>query len=207
VAAGRLGDALAPTLIAKHPLALIAMEARNRNLLLVSSKVGFVPFLVVGTVRRLLSDPLFYALGYLYGDRAVRWMEREVGDSSQRVERWFRRASYPLVFFAPGLPVCVLAGATEVPVPVFVVLNVTGTIVTVIVLRLAGNVFSGPIDAVNRFISANFRWLTLITIALTAWWLIDRRRRGRPTLTSVAETEAELIADRPDEPGDERPER
>lgn len=196
VAVGRVGDALGPTLLAKHALLFITFEARNRNLILASTKVSFAPFLVVGVIRRLAADPLFYALGLLYGDRAVRWMEREVGDGSRRIERWFRRAAYPLVFLAPGLPVCVLAGATKMPPVLFAALNILGTITIVAALWLLGRAFPGPVNTVNRFISRNYKWLTVVTIALTLVWLVDRRRRGRTM--SVEDVEQAI---EPDETG------
>ena len=65
VALGTLGNALHAPLLKEHPLWLVAMEPRNRFLLLVAEKVSFWPFLVVATVRRLASDPLFYLLGHL----------------------------------------------------------------------------------------------------------------------------------------------
>ena len=179
---GIVGNALTPTLVAKHPLLLIALEARNRNLLLVSTKVAAAPFVVVGSLRRMVSDPLFYVLGYLYGERAVRWMEREVGDRGRHIERFFARAAYPLVFFFPGVPVCVLAGATRMNPWVFGALNLTGTVVVVALLRVVGDVFSGPLGAFDRFLGRNYRWLTAVTIVLTVVWLVNRRRRRRVSL-------------------------
>ena len=55
---------------------IIRVLIENRWLILVSQKVDTVPFLLVGFFRRVATDPMFFALGYLYGDRAVRWVER-----------------------------------------------------------------------------------------------------------------------------------
>src|SRR3712207_2085635 len=77
IAIGTIGNAIHPTLLKEHPLWLVAMEPRNRWIVLVANKVSFWPLLVVGTIRRLLGDPLFYLLGYLYKDRALRWAERQ----------------------------------------------------------------------------------------------------------------------------------
>jgi hypothetical protein len=57
-ALGVVGTALTPPLAARHPLLLIAMEARDRNLLL-ARHVGVAVFLIVGSARRLISDPFF----------------------------------------------------------------------------------------------------------------------------------------------------
>src|SRR5690349_8448831 len=65
-----VGDALAVRLVNHHPLLLIAMNARNRNLVLVTNHLGWVSYYTVGTLRLLVSDPLFFLIGYWYGDRA-----------------------------------------------------------------------------------------------------------------------------------------
>ncbi|MGH9165686.1 MAG: hypothetical protein ACRDZW_09270, partial [Acidimicrobiales bacterium] len=53
IVVGNIGNAIHPTLVNDHPLLLVGLEPRNRFLLLVASKVDFVPFLVVATLRRL----------------------------------------------------------------------------------------------------------------------------------------------------------
>ena len=63
VVVGNLGNLFHAPLLRDHPLWLVAMEPRNRFLLLVAEKVSFWPYLAVATVRRLISDPLFYLLG------------------------------------------------------------------------------------------------------------------------------------------------
>ena len=47
------------------------MNARNRNLILVTNQLDAVSYYVVGTLRLLLSDPLFFLIGYWYGDTAL----------------------------------------------------------------------------------------------------------------------------------------
>ena len=59
--------ALAPTLVDTHPLLLIAMNARNRNLALTTNLLDPIPYYVVGFTRLVISDPLFYLLGFFYG--------------------------------------------------------------------------------------------------------------------------------------------
>src|SRR5256885_9000521 len=104
VIAGWVGDASAAYLVDHHPVWLIALNARNRNLLLVTNYVDAFTYYTVGTLRLLLSDPLFYLLGVLYGDAAIRWMERQAptyGKLMRSAEKWFGVAAYPLVFIAP----------------------------------------------------------------------------------------------------------
>jgi len=190
--AGIVGNALTPTLLAKHPLWLVFLEPRNRNLILVSQQVDQVPFMLVGFFRRVLTDPLYYLLGYLYGESAVRWAERRAGEAGSLVrgiEKAFAKAGPVVVFVSPGALVCVLAGATRMKPVVFVAMNVLGTIAILFVLYAFGDVFDGPVGALNRFITGNFKWLTGLSILATAWWLWDQRKRGalEQSVTEIAE--------------------
>src|SRR4051812_23292767 len=167
VVMGLVANALAPTLLAEHPLLLIVLDARNRNLLAVSNLVDLLPFVVVGVTRRVLSDPLFFLLGRFYGDRALRWAERRLGGSRLLVavtEQGFRRASAVMVFLFPGALVCVLAGVARMKVWVFFALNLAGTVSAVITLRVLGRVLREPIDAVLDFNQRNVKWLTALTV-------------------------------------------
>ena len=193
--AGTVGGALYPTLLRNHKLLLIALDARNRQLIPVAGRVGFVAFLTIAVLRRLASDPSFYFLGRIYGDDAVAWVERKAGEAGavvRGIERLFGRISHVLVFLFPGPLVCVLAGATEMSPVVFVVLNVGGTVATVIALWLLADVFAGPVGSFTNFVSDNYIWLTGVTIAVTALYVWDQHRRGRhqiPTIDEIEELE------------------
>src|SRR5688572_15169228 len=148
ISIGTIANAIHPTLVKNHPLLLVALEPRNRWIILVAEKVSFWPLLVFGTVRRLASDPLFFLLGHLYGDNAVRWAERRFDANTgtvQKIEKVFQKAGPVLVFFFPGALVCVLAGATGMSPLLFFILNVVGTIFTVTVLYHFASVVEGPV--------------------------------------------------------------
>jgi membrane protein DedA with SNARE-associated domain len=197
VAIGTIGNAIHPALLKSHPLLLVAMEPRTRWLLLVANRgVALLPFVVIAVVRRLASDPLFFLLGHLYGDNAVAWTERRFDNNTgivRRIERLFRRAAPVMVFLFPGPLVCVLAGATGMSIPLFAVCNVVGTFAAVVGYYYLAETIKGPLDAVNRFYSRNFRWLLALSILLTLYWLWDQRRKGR--MLSLAETEEELAGE------------
>src|SRR5207302_7853258 len=61
-ALGIVGTALTAPLAVHHPLLLLVLEARDRNLLL-ARHVSVIPYVVVGCLRRLCTDPVFYLLG------------------------------------------------------------------------------------------------------------------------------------------------
>ncbi len=212
--AGTTATALTPRLATRDPLLLIMLEARNRNLVL-ARHVNLVPFILVGTIRRMISDPLYWLLGVWYGDKAIRWIEEKAGGGAlvRVTEQFFAKAAYPMVFLFPGAIVCALAGATGMPFPAFIATNLAGTITMVALLRLAGDALSGPVDAVLRFFDRNLVTTTAITIALVVLSLVLNRAQGKLEVPSADELEAEVDAeagaestgDEPAAPGDDRP--
>ncbi len=181
---GVVGTALTPPLAARHPLLLIAMEARDRNLLL-ARHVGVAVFLVVGSLRRLISDPFFYLLGRYHGRVGVAWLQRHGGGRVVAATvRAFRRAAYPMLVVFPGAVVCTLAGDAGVPPAAFGTIVVIRTIVVVLMIRFVGNVFAGPVDATIHFFDQHLVVTSLASVAMMAGWVPWERRS--------AETSAEL---------------
>jgi membrane protein DedA with SNARE-associated domain len=201
---GTAATALTPALAARHPLLLIMLEARNRNLILARA-VDFVPFLLVATVRRTLSDPLYYLLGWYYGDAAVRWLEVKAGMGSyaRMMEKIFRKASYPAVFFFPGAIVCALAGVVGMRFGVFIALNLAGTITAVLALKQFGNIFATPVEAVVGFFDRHLVVTTAASVALVALSIVLGRLEGKaeysiPDLDALEEAAADDAAPDPE---------
>lgn len=190
---GTVATALTPTLAAHHPLLLIILEARNRNLVL-ARHVSIVPFAVVAVARRMLTDPLYYLLGWFYGDRAVRWLEVKAGMGSyaRLMERIFKKASYPAVFLFPGAIVCALAGVVGMRFSAFAVVNLAGTIAAVTVLRVFGDILAGPVDALIGFFDDHLVLTTSISIGLVLLSVWAGRLQGRMemSLKDIDELEA-----------------
>lgn len=172
-----LGNALSAALLDRRPLLLLALNATTRHLVLTSTSVEVVPWVVVGLGRRLLEDPFLYLMGRWYGDDAVTWVERHLGGG--RFLRWarrrFRLVGLPLVALLPGGVVCVLAGASGMSPVVFLALNVGGTLLTLYLIRRFGEAAREPIDAVVDWTGDNWVPLTVVTVALTGLWLYRRR--------------------------------
>ncbi len=200
---GTLGNAFHAPLLRDHPLVLVAMEPRLRYLLLVADRLPLVPFVLVATLRRLSSDPLFYLIGRLYGERGVRWIERKMGEGGglvRAIERWFPKIAPVLVFVFPGALVCVLAGATGMSPILFMLINVIGTVVVVTTIYYGADLVDVPVSAVNRFYGRNTVLITVVSVLLTAYWLWDQRRRGRSEIQSITAIERELNEEEDDRP-------
>lgn len=195
VIAGYIGDALAPTLVDTHPAWLIALNARNRNLALVTNHLDAGTYYGIGIVRLLLSDPLFFLLGYWYGDAAVAWMERRTktwGQMLRQIEAWFGKAAYPLVFIAPNNPICLFAGAAGMPLRAFFAVNLAGTVFRLWLVRRFGEAFEGPLDDVVGWIGDNRGILLVVSIGLVFMSIALEAKGGETEISALAHIDEEI---------------
>jgi membrane protein DedA with SNARE-associated domain len=191
-----IGDALAPQLVNSHPLQLIAMNARNRNLILVTNQLDALSYYLVGTLRLLLSDPLFFLIGFWYGDAALTWMDRRsptYGKHVRQWERWFSKASYPLVFLMPNNFICLFAGAAGMGVGPFFALNVSGTVVRLYLIRWLGEAFEKPIDWVLDFIQEYRIPLLIVSLSFFGYAMVKEIRQSRRDIDELADVLDESV--------------
>jgi membrane protein DedA with SNARE-associated domain len=185
-----VGDMIQPTLVDTHPLLLVAMNARNRNLILVTNQLDAWSYYTVATARLLLSDPLFFLIGYWYGDKALTWIEERTntyGQLLRQAEGWFGRAAYPLVFIAPNNIICLFAGAAGMSVTGFFVVNIAGTVARLFLIRRLGETFEQPIDTVLDFIAEYRLYLLAVTIPLFAYVMVKELRRSTQDIDALAD--------------------
>ena len=199
VIASNVGNLFYATLVERHPALLLSLNSTNRVLVGVTNQLDPLTYYGIGFVRLLVADPLFYLLGLFYGDAALRWIERKMGEGAASIiwfEKAFQKARYPIVLIAPNNPVCLLAGATGMPVPVFVALNATGTIGRLYLARLFGKAFTAPISAVTGFLD-RYRWPILaLSIGLFVLQSALKKKQGLPPgeLASLTELKQEIEA-------------
>lgn len=190
-----VGDILYADLANRNPYLLIALNTRKRYLALVVPNTDVVPYFLVGVTRQVLSDPLFYLLGRWYGDGGVRWIERKLGEGGgmiRAVERWFGKASYLMVALVPNLLVCMLAGAARMRPAAFLACNLGGTIAMMAIIRVFGDIFSGPIEAILGFFG-RYRWqIVAVSAVIVGLQVIRDRRRGTSDLESIGKMQEEL---------------
>lgn len=149
-----IGWIIGPNFVDQNPMLLMALGPSNRNVVFTAhavqdGKYAFAAYLAVGVVRLLGPDASFYALGRIYGDRAITWMERRtasLGTSMRWLERAFAKAGPVFVLIMPNNPVCLLAGAARMRVAWFATLNVVGTVGRMFVLYWVGERLTDPID-------------------------------------------------------------
>jgi membrane protein DedA with SNARE-associated domain len=193
-----VGDFAWAGLVKQHPLWLISLNTRKRYLALVVPHTDPLPYYLVGTIRQVISDPLFFLLGRWYGDAGVRWLERKLGEGGSMVrfmERGFAKASWPMVAIFPNALICMLAGASAMPVWLFFLLNVGGTFVAMVVLRVFGDVFGSPLAAFTGFVNDYRIPIIAVSGVLVAINIITNRKKGTSELESIGELERELEAE------------
>ena len=208
-ALGYLGDIIGPRLINDQPLLQIFLNPKNRWLLLASPQIDVVPFFLVGFTRLVLTDPLAFVLGRQYGDAAISWVEKQMGDSRglvRKAEAIFGRVAPLVILIAPSFNWCVLAGANRMRVRVFVALNLVGTVARLALFRVAGDAFREEIQDVLEVVQRYQWWLVGVSFLVVA--VMVMRSGGIETPEELAEEiEAELdeVDDVPEETAPREP--
>lgn len=190
-----VGDSFLSVLYDRQPELFIALNSRNRNLVLAKPYLVWWAFFGIGAARLLLSDPLFFVIGRWYGDAGIQWLERRsatYGPMARAAEGWFEKASYPLIVIAPNNYVCLFAGASGMPVPVFAVLNVVGTIGRLVVLWFVTDSVSEPLDWLRELISENRLPFFVLSVALVGVSLFLDRRAGGGEVEGLLHMDEEI---------------
>jgi membrane protein DedA with SNARE-associated domain len=194
VICSNVANVLWPTLHEEHPLLLIALSSINRYLILVSGDLDAVSYYVVGTARLLVSDPLFFLLGYWYGDRALEWMDRKAptyGPMLRRFQDVFGKAAWPLVAIMPNNFICLFAGAAGMRIGVFFALNLTGTLARLYLIRRLGETFASPIDRFQDVV-AEYRWWFIAGSALLVLFSLRKETGTGGELDTLVHVDEEL---------------
>jgi membrane protein DedA with SNARE-associated domain len=192
---GWIGDMFWGSLVDRHPLGLILLNAKPRYLLLTSNELDPVSYYVVGTLRLVWTKPLVWLIGAWYGERAIRWAERRWDPRGRVVrpaQRIFGRWGWIVVLVTSTNVVCLLAGASGMPLLLFMALAVVGTLIRLVVIRLVGNVLEQPIDELISVIAANRVLVVVLSITVVIGSILWERRRGRSELGHLASLDEAL---------------
>lgn len=182
--ASTLGTALAPLLLVKSPLGLVALSPAAHHIALAAATLPPLSLVVVATLRRTLTALAAYGLGYLYGPAALAWLEQR----SPRVARWVRfierqyaRFGVSLLLVAPVPTIAVLAGAARSPSVRFLPALLAGLSIWTALAVFLGDVFARLTDGFTAFLGEYLLESTLICVGAVAAQqglsLVLRRRR------------------------------
>ncbi len=165
VALGYVSAALMPTLIEDRPELVLALSSPNRHLLLaIGSNIPALSFFLIGFVRLIAPDPLYYALGHEFGLQGRAWLAGQPGGVPWTVtwtERAFDKTSWAAVIVMPNGIVSLLAGMHRMPFRTFMALNAIGTAGRLVVIWFLGKAFEEELKDVVDFI-ARYQWWLVI---------------------------------------------
>ncbi|HVU04640.1 MAG TPA: hypothetical protein VHE30_22955 [Polyangiaceae bacterium] len=182
--AGTIGVMFMPWFLTNRPLTLIALSPLFRHFVLVSPSVAAAPLFAIGVPRHFAVDPFVYLLGRDYGPAAVMWVETNspgLGRLVRALERLFAKVGPLALLVSPDIVVSTLAGAARVSFPVFVVMNLLGTVANIVVARLFGTVLEAEITAFTTWIRAHVVVATAISVALFLAFNAWSKRKGDDT--------------------------
>ncbi|HJR25801.1 MAG TPA: hypothetical protein VJ804_10020 [Acidimicrobiales bacterium] len=202
VVMNNIGTALTTEWAERHPLALIALNAQNRTLILTTNQLDAWSYYLVGSLRLLAADPFFFLIGHWYGDTAITWLETRTKNLGPLVRQWegfFSKAAYPLIVIAPNNPLCLLAGASGMSVTGFLIANVTGTFARLYLIRRLGETFEAPLDDVLAFIRDYRMPLLVASVGLAVLFMVTELRGGTglEELEDLAEEEEDADEEPP----------
>ena len=180
-AAGTIGSNIGPALVDEHPLTVITLSARIRNLLGSVPYIHWFPFFTVGFLRLLAAALALFFVGRFYGDKALAWTESQVGEMPRiyrRVESFTRKRGWLAVLLLPGSNiVCLLVGHMKMQTRQFMVV-----IVPAIAIRLAW-VWAGGLlmeDQIRSALDWIDKWQWWVVGGLFAVSMLQSARRRSP---------------------------
>jgi membrane protein DedA with SNARE-associated domain len=161
-------SSLAPKLLKDHPLGLMALNPRYRYMVIGAPRIDALPFYLVGILRLLASDPVYFLLGWVYGEKALGFFEDALGKQTMdSTRKFFLKAGTVMALFFAGPIICVFAGAARMNPKKYFTLDIIGTCIIVFALRQFSDAMSGFINGLLRFNDRNAKWLMVITIVTT----------------------------------------
>jgi len=159
---GTIGSNIGPALVDEHPLLVLTLSSRNRNLFGSVPFTSPVPYFVIGFLRILAAGIALYFVGEL--PALYRWTERAVA-----------RAGWLAVALMPGSNVvCVLVGHRRMKFSAFLSCITLGIVGKLIVLRIGGDIFE---DQVRSFLKTIERYQWWVVVALFAVSFLQTRKR------------------------------
>ena len=183
-AIGTIGTNIGPALVDDRPALILALSSRNRNLFGSVPYIDPLPFFTIGFIRLLIAAAALFYVGRLFGERALRWTESQVGEMP-RIYRWTEaatiRAGWVAVFFMPGSNiVCLLVGHLKMAPRKFFAAVISGIIFRLIVLWYGGKAFEDEIRATLDWIDQYQWWIVGILFGITFFQTSRRKSPGVP---------------------------
>jgi membrane protein DedA with SNARE-associated domain len=164
-----VGTALAPYLLVKSPLLLVALSPAAHHVALAAASVAPLPLIVVATLRRALTGIAAYGVGYVFGAMAQSYiLERSprLAKLLAFADRQLRRFGAGVLILAPVPTVALLFGAAHGRVAPFVCCLLVGLALWSSVTYYLGEALSRWTNLVTATLDENLLESTLICISV-----------------------------------------
>lgn len=117
------------------PLLLVGLSPRLAFLTIAARQAPLVPFLVIGTLRLAVADPVHYDLGRRYGDAAFGRLPRRLGTWVRQSGPLQRPACAVAVFLRPNGLHLTWAGTQGLSTGLVSALDLAGTLLYLVVVH------------------------------------------------------------------------
>lgn len=152
-------------------------------------EMGLWPVLALGFAGSVVGDQIGYALGRWGGRRLSRRLSRWVGGEQRlrSAEDWLKRRGGLAVFLSRwllsplGSVVNITAGLTGYPWPRFLLYDLLGEALWVVIYVLLGKFFSDRVEEMSEMLG-DFTWAFagLLLATLLGWYLLRNLRAPSP---------------------------
>lgn len=165
-----------------HPLLLISMSARNRNIVLTAPSLPVWQWMLAAGLRLAASAIVCHMIGRCYGDRALKWFWRFLGMPQEQVAKFEQSVAkaewFVVPFFVGSNIVWALTGAAETTWKRLVPMFAVGIVVRFLLLWWLSEVFRDQLLKITNWMSDNQLWL--IGVSLVVVVLVNARnfRKG-----------------------------
>jgi membrane protein DedA with SNARE-associated domain len=166
-----------------HPLLLVGLSARNRNIVLTAPVLPVWQWMLVAGLRLALSATVCHMIGRVYGDRALRWFWRFLGMPQEQVARFeqqIAKAEWIVVpFFVGSNIVWALTGAAATTWKRLVPMFAVGIVARFLLLWWLSRVFREELLRITTWMSDNQLWLILVSLVVVVLVNVRNFRNGR----------------------------
>ena len=184
VVVGKVGEAVAPILLARNsPILLLLLNANDINLVLTTAQceTRVATWAAVATLRRVAEDATYYFFARAHGARATAFARDRLGLDLAKAERSLQTLSLAALVVAPGAPVCLLAGLS-VSARVFLLTSAASTAARVLVAYLGARHASQLVERALALVSDHVWLAGAATTALALAGAAPLLRLWRRTL-------------------------
>ncbi len=186
-ALGTFGSNVGPAWVDERPAVVLALSSRNRNLFASVPFMDPLPFVLIGFTRVFIAGMVLFFLGRWYGDRALGWTEKQVGELPA-IYRWFAKAMdragwLVIIFFCGSNLVWMMAGHRRIAPIKYASLLATGIAIRLAVMWAGGKAFEDQIRSFLEWME-DYQWYVVGGLFALSFLQSARKNRSRTSTVS-----------------------